>query len=87
MAPKKILHVLSIVDGVSEETVDFIGIRGFLPKDYYEQFDVDITADPHMLDRYSVGPDEAAFLATKIQSLPAFDFQRFAYFLEPVSDD
>ncbi len=87
MANNKILHVLSIVDGVTEDALDAIVIPGFNAKDYYDQFDVDPNADPQMLDRYSVGPDDAAFLSKRLHAAPAFDFKRFAYFIEAVTDD
>ncbi|MBN8549968.1 MAG: hypothetical protein J0M12_11690 [Deltaproteobacteria bacterium] len=77
-----LVHVLTVIDGETEELVDLLEIAGFVASDYHDQFDVDPVGDPNMLDRYSVGPDDAAFLMARLGRTIEFDFQRFAYFIE-----
>ena len=76
------VHLLTIVDGESEELVGLIELKSFSLAEFQRQFDVDSIADPSMLDRYSVGPDDIAFLKKHLARHLEFDFQRFAYFIE-----
>ena len=80
----EILHVLSIVDGKTEEIVEVVEFKNFGLADFCRQFDVDPKSDPKMLDRYSVGPDDASFLDKVLFKPVHFDFARFAYFVEAV---
>ena len=86
-ASKSIVHLLSIVDGESEETVKVVMFQSFVEKEFHRQFDVDPESDPEMLDRYSVGPDDVAFLNRYLEGQLEFDFTRFAYFVEAVRDE
>lgn len=82
-----LVHVLTVVDGKTEELVDLLELRLFNLQQFAKQFDVDTTADPDMLDRYSVGPDDVPFLEQQLGRKLAFDFQRFAYFIEAAKKD
>ena len=77
-----VVHVLTVIDGVTEDLVDLIELRDFALNEYCEQFDVDRNRDPEMLERYSVGPDDLPFLEKSIGRSLSFDFARFAYFVE-----
>ena len=77
-----LVHLLTVIDGQSEELVDLVELPAFVATEYHKQFDVDPLRDPNMLDRYSVGPDDTAFLLKQIGRPMEFDFQRFAYFIE-----
>lgn len=77
-----IVHVLTVIDGESEELVDLMELRGFVAAEYHKQFDVDPAHDPDMLDRYSVGPDDVEFLQLQTGAKLELDFKRFAYFIE-----
>ena len=82
-----IVHVLAVVDGISEETVEAVIFQSFPKKEFLLQFDVDPKRDPGMLDRYSVGPDDVPFLRKYLEGEVEFDFTRFAYFVEAVRDE
>jgi len=58
-----ICHVLHIIDGSTEETVDVIELTTFELEAFLQQFDVPTQSDPMMLDRYVVGPDDVPFLS------------------------
>lgn len=80
--PEILVHVLTVIDGQSEELVNLLELRGFVAQEYHEQFDVDPLRDPNMLDRYSIGPDDVPFLRKQTGTDLIFDFQRYAYFIE-----
>jgi hypothetical protein len=82
-----ICHGISIVDGTTEETVDFILIPHFSLESFTKQFDVPVQWDPKMLDRYAVGPDDVEFLRREIGTQMVFDFTRYGYFIEAVARD
>lgn len=79
---ESLVHLLTVVDGVSEELLSFEELKTFVLKDFQEQFDVDPVLDPDMRDRYSVGPDDVAFLERNMKKSLSFDFQKYAYFIE-----
>jgi hypothetical protein len=83
----EICHVLSILDGVTEEVVDVHEIHPFDLPAFRHQFDVPVESDPEMLDRYAVGPDDAIFLNGALGIELPFDFSRFAYFIEAARKD
>lgn len=82
-----ICHVLSIIDGTSEEVVDVHEIHPFDLAAFRHQFDVPVESDPEMLDRYAVGPDDTTFLCGALGIDLPFDFSRFAYFIEAARRD
>jgi hypothetical protein len=86
-----ILRALTVVDGTSEEVVEIIEFQSFDLALFTEQFDVPVQYDPEMLDRYAVGPDDAAFvisaLSVEVTTDLSFDFTRYAYFIEAYSRD
>ena len=75
-------HILSVVDGVSEEVIDAIEIKDFDLMRFREQFDVSPELDPEMLERYGIGPDDAGFVCQALGRVIPFDFGRYAYFIE-----
>lgn len=79
-----ICHVLSIVDGSTEEVIDIIEIPHFSVESFSRQFDVPVEIDPQMHDRYAVGPDDVEFLRREVGMQMVFDFARFGYFIEAV---
>ena len=85
MKKSQVVHVLTVIDGVTEELVDLIELKSFSLVDYREQFDVDESRDPEMLERYSVGPDDLSFLERNIGRALVVDFSRYAYFVEPAT--
>jgi hypothetical protein len=82
-----IVHVLSIVDGETEDMIEAVIFQSFDMTNFSHQFDVDPKVDPQMLDRYSVGPDDVFFLEKYLEAPVIFDFSRFAYFIEAVRDE
>lgn len=82
-----ICHVLSILDGATEEVVDVHEIHPFDLAAFRHQFDVPVESDPEMLDRYAVGPDDTTFLSGSLGVNLSFDFGRFAYFIEAARKD
>ncbi|MEN9847080.1 MAG: hypothetical protein RIS36_2227 [Pseudomonadota bacterium] len=86
-ADSSICHVLSIVDGTTEEVVDVHLLDPFDLKAFCHQFDVPIEHDPQMVDRYAVGPDDVAFLHKVLEVDLPFDFGTYAYFIEAVRRD
>ena len=78
----RIVHVITVIDGETEEMVDLVELKSFVLSEFHIQFDVDPLKDPHMLDRYSIGPDDHPFLEKVVGKKLAFDFTRFAYFIE-----
>ncbi len=78
----EVVHVITIIDGATEDFLDIIQFPTFDLKAFHIQFDVDPTADPEMLDRYSVGPDDLPFLEKTLGRQLNFDFARYAYFIE-----
>jgi len=84
---KKIVHVVTVLDGSTEETIEVFRLPGFELASFRAQFDVPVETDPEMLDRYAVGPDDLPFLTPTIEGSPHFDFTRNAYFIEAVEDD
>jgi hypothetical protein len=80
-------HVLTVVDGVSEEIVDVHALEPFDLASFCLQFDVPVEHDPQMLDRYAVGPDDVAFLHQVLEVEIPFDFTTYAYFIEAARRD
>ena len=80
--PKNIVHVITIVDGTTEDVIDLIQIDRFTAKEFYSQFDVDPVSDPEMLERYSIGPDDLPFLEKHLGQKLEFNFTQYAYFIE-----
>ena len=85
--PTTLCHLLTIVDGKSEEIVDVIEIKAFELVSFRHQFDGSEESDPDMLDRYSVGPDDAAFLCRALGYQIDFEFSRYAYFIDAAYKD
>lgn len=83
----RICHVLTIIEGSTEEVVDAFKIEKFDLRAFCQQFDVPVESDPQMLDRYSVGPDDLPFLENALTHRPAWDLARYAYFIEAVLED
>lgn len=81
---EEICRVLSVVDGTTEEVIDLHVIEPFNLVAFCEQFDVPVEHDPEMMDKYSVGPDDVAFLTLELGIELPFDFSRNAYFIEAV---
>lgn len=79
---QELCRVLVILDGESEDVLDVVELQGFDINAFAEQFDVPIESDPHMLDRYAVGPDDAGFVNDHLDTVMTFDFARNAYFIE-----
>ena len=75
-------HILTLINGKTEELMDLIEIKGFDLNKFCVQFDVPVESDPEMLDRYAVGPDDAQFVIDAIGVVIAFDFAKYAYFIE-----
>lgn len=83
----EVVHVLTTVDGGSDNLVDLIEIDGFSLPEFREQFGANQEKDPFMYDRYSVGPDDVPFLEKKLGVQLQLNFQRFAYFIEAARKD
>ena len=82
-----ICHVLTVVDGLSEEVVDVLELEPFELAAFCHQFDVPIEHDPQMLDRYAVGPDDVPFLQKFMELELPFNFATHAYFIEGARKD
>jgi hypothetical protein len=82
-----ICHVLTVVDGVSEEVIDVHELEPFDLAAFCLQFDVPVEHDPQMLDRYSVGPDDVQFLHKFMEVELPFNFGTHAYFIEAARRD
>lgn len=80
--PENLCRALTIVDGTTEEVIDLHEIENFDVQAFAQQFDVPVQYDPHMLDRYAVGPDDVPFLNQILGVELPFDFSRYAYFIE-----
>jgi hypothetical protein len=80
-------HVLTVVDGSSEEVVDVHELESFDLHAFCHQFDVPVERDPQMLDRYAVGPDDVAFLHKVMEIELPFEFSTYAYFIEAAERD
>lgn len=84
---QKLCHVLTMVDGTTDELVGVMELQLFEIADFTSQFDVPVETDPQMLDRYAVGPDDAQFLNRVVGYDLPFDFTRYAYFIEAAEKD
>ena len=82
-----ICHILAVFDGITEELVEAEEILNFDLQAFREQFDVPVETDPDMLDRYSIGPDDSAFVCKALGRQISFDFTGFAYFIEAAQRD
>jgi hypothetical protein len=82
-----VCHILHIIDGATEETVDAIELTGFDLSAFRLQFDVPDQFDPDMLDRYAVGPDDVTFLVKYLNVSLTFDFTNRGYWIEAVRKD
>ena len=87
LPPHAVAHVLSIIDGETEELIDVIQIPYFDLERFKVQFDVSNQTDPQMLDRYAVGPGDIAFINRALGLEIEFDFTNTAYFIEAVKND
>lgn len=83
----QVCHILTVIDGKSEEVIDAFEIEAFDLSAFLHQFDVPTETDPKMLDRYSVGPDDATFVENALGFSVSFDFARCAYFIEAAEKD
>jgi hypothetical protein len=83
----QVCHILTMIDGATEEMVEFWEITHFSLADFREQFDVPTETDPEMLDRYAVGPTDVSFLHDVLEFPVNFDFSRYAYFIDAVRKD
>lgn len=83
----EVVHVLTVVDGQTDELVDLVELDAFKVESFRDQFDVDTKADPEMFNRYSVGPDDVPFLERELDMKLQLNFQRFAYFIEAAKKD
>jgi len=78
-------HILVILDGITEDTVDVVQLKSFHLELFCKQFDVPIQSDPQMLDRYVVGPDDLEFLIPYLQRFVTFSFSSHGYWIEAVT--
>jgi hypothetical protein len=83
----QVCHILTMIDGVSEEVTEFWEIHSFDLVEFRRQFDVPTESDPEMLDRYAIGPMDVSFLNEVLDFPINFDFGRYAYFIEAVRKD
>jgi hypothetical protein len=81
---KNLCHILTVIDGTTEEVIDVIEIKNFDLVGFQEQFDVSPESDPEMLERYGIGPDDAGFVCRALGKEIPFEFTRYAYFIEAV---
>ena len=84
---KTLVHILTVIDGSSEELLDLIEIKDFDLNKFAAQFDADLKTDPQMRERYSVGPDDVKFLENALGRELSLDFKRQAYFIEAANKD
>lgn len=87
MNAANICHILHIIDGTTEATIDVLELSPFDLEAFCKQFDVPVEHDPDMLDRYVVGPDDVAFLAARLPFPISFDFTTRGYWIEAVRRD
>jgi hypothetical protein len=80
--PDSTCHLLTVIDGETEELLDLIEIRAFDLIRFREQFDVPVESDPDLLDKYAVGPGDVEFLREVLGLELQFDFSRYGYFVE-----
>lgn len=85
--PTKHCHVLTVVDGESEEVIDVIELPNLSLEAFRRHYEVTINDDPEMVDRYSVGPDDIAFVQQAAGGEVYFDMTKYAYFIEAVLVD
>ncbi len=85
--PFQLCHLLTVIDGETEEIVDLIEIQGFELTSFARQFDVPVETDPEMLERYAVGPDDAPFVFEVLGFEVKLNFTRYAYFIEAAKKD
>jgi hypothetical protein len=84
-AAEQIHHVLVVIDGTTEDVLDVIEFRSFHLELFSQQFDVPTQYDPHMLDRYVVGPDDLEFLKHYLHQPIEFRFDSYGYWIEAVT--
>jgi hypothetical protein len=84
-ANQQVTHVLVIVEGSSEETIDIVEITRFSLKEFCAQFDVPVQYDPEMLEIYVVGPDDVSFLKSYLDREIIFNFSSQGYWIEAVT--
>ena len=84
---QQIVHVLTVVDGVTEEIVEVHDLPHFSLEEFVKQYEVDPVLDPEMHARYSVGPDDAPLVIKAMEKVICFEFSQFAYFIDAVVDD
>jgi hypothetical protein len=77
-----ICRVLAIFDGETEELAEVIELLNFDLNSFTTQFDVPVETDPQMLDRYAVGPIDVEFMRAHVPVGIAFEFSRYAYFID-----
>lgn len=77
-------HVLTVVDGVTEEVIDVIELPNLSLEAFRRHYEVPAHDDPEMVDRYSVGPDDLAFVRQAAGQEVHFDLTKYAYFIEAV---
>jgi hypothetical protein len=87
MSEVSVCHILHVIDGKTEETVDVIELTAFDLAAFRLQFDVPDQLDPDMLDRYTVGPDDVSFLVRYLSVSLTFDFTNRGYWIEAVRKD
>lgn len=87
MGSRSLVHVLTVIDGKTEELLHLVELKTFTATEFQKQFDVDPEKDPEMMDRYSVGPDDLGFLEKHIGKPLNFDFKRYAYFIEAATKE
>jgi hypothetical protein len=80
-------HILTVIDGESEELLDLLEFKDFDLEAFAVQFDVPIEHDPQMLEKYAVGPDDAAFVCSALGREITFDFTQYGYFIEAAHKD
>ncbi len=83
----ELVHIITVIDGQTEELLDLIEIKGFSLNEFAKQFDADLKTDPEMRERYSVGPDDQIFLEAQLGRALQLDFKRYAYFIEAATKD
>jgi hypothetical protein len=80
-------RILSVYNGASEELEEFFVLKDVSLVLLIDQFGVDPLADPEMLKRYAVGPDDVEFLSEYLTEALEFNFSDCGYFVEAVYDD
>jgi hypothetical protein len=77
-----VCHILTVIDGATEEIIEVIEIKNFDLMKFRAQFDVSPETDPSMLERYGIGPDDAEFVCQALERHVPFEFSKYAYFIE-----